>query len=111
MSIWTTLTETLVGFAGHLIGGLKLAASFIFARVLAWAGLSFASINYVLPEVKSFIGEYLTALPSQVRDMAGAMGIDVFMVLILSAIVAKVGYRAFLVGVDSLQNMINNAGG
>lgn len=111
MSIWETLTTTLVGFAGHLVGIIKTAAGFIFARVLAWAGLSFVNIQYVMPDVKSFVMDYATAMPAQVRELAGALGVDVFMVLILSAVVAKTGVRAFLVGVDALQNMINNAGG
>lgn len=111
MSIWENLTTTLVGFAGHAIGMLKTAAGFIFARVLAWAGLSFVNIKFVMPDVKAFVAQYGTALPGSVRDLAGALGVDVFMVLILSAIVAKTGVRAFLVGVEALEEMITNAGG
>lgn len=109
--MWETLTTTLVGFAGHLVGILKTAAGFIFARVLAWAGLSFVNMQYVMPDVKAFVADYASALPTQVSQLAGALGVDIFMTLILSAIVARTGMRAFLVGVDALQNMINNAGG
>lgn len=109
--MWETLTTTLVGFAGHLVGILKTAAGFIFARVLAWCGLSFVNVMYVMPDVKAFVADYASALPTQVSQLAGALGVDIFMTLILSAIVARTGVRAFLVGVDALQNMINNAGG
>lgn len=108
--MWEKLTATLVGFSSHLLGGLKLAASFIGARILAAMGLTFVSYNYVLPDVKSFVGQYLTALPTTARELAGAMGVDVFMVMILSALAARVGMRAFLVGVNQLQQMIGNAG-
>lgn len=109
--IWEKLVGVLVGFAGHLIGFIKLAASAIFARVLAWAGLSFVSFRYVMPDIKAFLAEYVTMLPDQVADMFGAMGVDIFMVLILSAIVAKMGVRVFLAGVSQLETMISNSGG
>lgn len=109
--IWEKLVGVLVGFAGHLVGGLKLAASAIFARIMAWLGLTFVSMRYVMPDVKDFLAGYMSALPDQVADLAGAMGVDIFMVLILSAIVARMGMRVFLAGVDQLQQMIGNAGG
>jgi len=109
--MWGNLTTSLVGFAGHLLGGLKLAASFIFARVLTAAGLTFASYNYVLPDVKAFVVDKAGLLSSEVSGLLGAMGLDVFMIMILSATVAKVGMRAFLVGINQLQGMIDQAGG
>lgn len=109
--MWEKLTTTLVGFAAHGLGMLKVAASFIVARVMAAMGLTFVSYSYVLPDVKALVTEYLTALPSSALQLAGALGVDVFIVMILSALVARVGMRAFLVGVAQLQNMIGNAGG
>lgn len=109
--MWEKLTSTLVGFAGHLLGGLKLAASFIFARVMAALGLAFVSYNAVLPSIKAFIQTKAAALPDVIFQLMGAMGVDVFMVLIISAYVAKIGMRVFLVGVTQLQQMISNAGG
>lgn len=105
------LTSVLVGFAGHLLGGLKLAASAIFARILAACGLTFVNYQYVLPSVKSFLIEQTSGMPSMVREMAGAMGVDVFMVMIVSALSARVGMRVFLAGVSQLQGMISDAGG
>jgi len=105
------ITSTLVGFASHLLGGLKVAASFIFARVLAACGLTFVNYQYVLPSIKSFIVEQASGMPTMVREMAGAMGVDVFMTMIASALVAKVGMRVFLAGVTQLQDMITDAGG
>jgi len=109
--MWETITSTLVGFAGHALGALKTAAGFIAARVLAALGLTFVNYQYVLPEVKGWITPYLSAIPGSVGQLTGALGVDVFMIMILSALVARVGMRAFLVGVEQLQSMIGQAGG
>ena len=105
------LTTTLVGFAAHQHGAAKHAASFIFARVLAATGLTFVSYNYVLPDVKQFVAQNATGLDGSVIQLAGAMGVDVFMTMVLSALVARVGMRAFLAGIDKVQGMISDAGG
>ncbi|WP_313242391.1 DUF2523 family protein [Stenotrophomonas sp.] len=105
------ITSMLVGFSGHLIGGLKLAASAIFARVLAACGLTFVNYQYVLPSVKAWLIEHTSGIPGMVREIAGAMGVDIFMTMIVSALVAKVGMRVFLAGVTQLQGMIADAGG
>ncbi|MDH1790568.1 DUF2523 domain-containing protein [Stenotrophomonas sp. GD03819] len=105
------LTTTLVGFAAHLLGALKVAASFIFARVLAAAGLTFVNYKYVLPDVKQFVAEQAGGMDGSVVQLAGAMGVDVFMTMILSALVARVGMRAFIAGIEQIQGMINDAGG
>lgn len=105
------ITSILVGFAGHLIGGVKLAASGIFARILAACGLTFVNYQYVLPSVKAWLVEQTSGMPAMVTEMGAAMGVDVFMTMIASALVAKVGMRVFLAGVTQLQGMIDNAGG
>ncbi|MFT4256761.1 MAG: DUF2523 family protein [Pseudoxanthomonas sp.] len=111
MTFWEKLTSTLTGFAPHLIGAMKLAASFIVARVLAALGLSFVLYKSTLPVVKTFLQGYFDMLPEQVLDLAGALGVDIFMVMILSALVTKVGTRVFLTATSALQEMVNNAGG
>jgi hypothetical protein len=106
---WDKLQSLLAGFSGHFLTGLKLAASFIVARVLASLGLSFVLYSSALPAVKDFLQGYFSALPPQVLQLAGAMGIDIFMILILSAYVTKIGTRVFLAGTEALQNLVNNA--
>jgi len=109
--MWDTVKTILVGYSGHFLSMLKTAASFIVARVLAAFGLTWVTYFQVLPEVKDFVRGYTSALSGNVSQLAGAMGVDVFIVMILSACVAKYGMRAFLVGIDQLQRMIGNAGG
>lgn len=107
--MWETLKTMLVGYAGHFLALLKAAASFIVARVLAAFGLTWVTYVQVLPEVKDFVRGYMTGLSGKISELAGAMGVDVFIIMVLSACVAKYGMRAFLVGIDQLQRMIGNA--
>ncbi|MEN5206691.1 DUF2523 family protein [Stenotrophomonas terrae] len=109
--MWETAKTLLVGYAGHVLTLLKAAAGFIVARVLAAFGLTWVTYVQVLPEVKDFVRGYTSALSSEVAQLIGAMGIDIFVIMILSACVAKYGMRAFLVGIEQLQTMIGNAGG
>src|SRR5690606_27203212 len=105
------LKELLVEWGGRMIGGVKLAASSIVARVLAAFGLTWVSFSYVLPEVKAFVQGFSNGLPQWLVQIMGALGVDVFMTMILSAIVAKVGLRVVLAGVSALHNMVGEAGG
>lgn len=105
------MQEIIVRMATTLIVFLKTAASFIVARVLAALGLTFVSFEYVLPEVRSYVVDKASFMPQAMSDVMGAVGLDVFMTLILSAYVSRVGMRAFLVGVTQLERMIGNAGG
>lgn len=105
------LKELLVEWGGWMLVGVKLAAAGIVGRVLAAFGLTWVSWAYVLPDVKGFVQQFASGLPGWLLQVMGAMGVDVFMVMILSALVAKAGLRVFLVGVTALQNMIGNAGG
>jgi len=109
--MWDKLVSILVGWTGHLLGAAKVACSFIFARVLAATGLTFVNYQYVLPEVKQFIVERATGMDGAAANIAGALGVDVFMTMIISALVAKVGMRVVLAGISQLQGMIADAGG
>lgn len=103
------MEQIIVKFVGSIITALKLAASFIFARVMAALGLTFVTYEYVLPDIKAWILQHMTALPPKMIQLVGAVGFDVFVILILSAAVAKVGTRAFLAGVHQLERLIGNA--
>lgn len=105
------LKTLLVEWGGSMIFALKAVVGALVGRVLAAFGLTWVSYAYVLPEVKAWVQDYATGLPSTILQLMGALGVDIFMVMILSAVVAKVGMRVFLVGVEALQNMMGNAGG
>jgi hypothetical protein len=109
--MWDKALELLTGFATYLIAGVKIAAGFIGARILAAFGLTWVNYKYVLPDVKSFIADKASDLPATVIGIFGASGIDIFMTLIISAYVARIGARAFLAGASALDAMIDNAGG
>lgn len=105
------ITSLLVGFSAHLLGAFKVACASIVARVMSAMGLSMVSFKYVLPEVKAYILQSSAGMDSAAMQIAGALGVDVFMTLILSALVAKVGLKVVLATVDSLAGMISDAGG
>lgn len=107
--MWEKLRNLLVGFSDYALNGLKLAASFIVARVLAAFGLTWVTYKQALPEIKSFLNGYFSSLPDQVKQLAGALGVDIFMIMILSAIAAHMGTRVFLASVTALQGMVNEA--
>lgn len=94
-----------------IITGLKVAASAIYARVMSFMGLSWVTFAQVLPEVKGWLHDQAAGLPSQAQDFMGACGIDVFMVLIVSAVASRVGFQVMLVATSKLEQLQANAGG
>ena len=98
-------------FANTLVGGLKTAASFVFARVMVALGLSYVTMQTVMPDVKAWLVSKSSGLDSRVIDFFGYVGFDVAMTLVLSALVAQVGMRTFLAATEQVQQWINNAGG
>lgn len=99
------MEEIIIKFAGKIVTLLKIAASSIFSRMLFGAGLAFANFQYVLPEVKSFMQDKLSGLPPLAMQIMGAAGIDVFIVIVVSAVVVKTGMRMLLVSLNSIQGM------
>jgi hypothetical protein len=96
----------LTKFVGYFLSSLKWIALSIFGRVMGGAGLAFANFKYALPQVKSWLMEQAAGLPPEAVHFLGACGVDVFMVLIISAVVARVGIKAVLTTVTSLEGMI-----
>lgn len=108
---WEKLKSLSVGWSDHLINALKTAASLFVARVFAAFGLTIVTYNSVLPEVKDFVASYSTGISGSTRELLGALGVDIAMTMILSAIVARVGMRAFVAGLAAIQGFISDAGG
>jgi hypothetical protein len=105
------MDEIITKMAGKLIGGLKLAASFIVARVLAAFGLSWVTYNATIPPVKAYIIGKFANLDSRAVEFFGYVGLDVAIVLVVSALVTKIGTRVFLASADKVEAMIKQAGG
>lgn len=105
------MEQIIVKWVGSLITAIKLAAGYIVSRVMAALGMSWASFEYVLPEIKGWLVDHAALLPSRAVEVLSAFGVDVFMVMVISAYVAKVGLQVFLVGTAKLESMIQQAGG
>lgn len=109
--MWDKLKSMLLWFSEHGIGAFKLAASFIAARVMAAFGLTWVTYRHALPDIKAWLNGYVTVLPDNVKQLVSALGVDVFMVMILSAIAAQVGTRVFLAGVSHIEGLIQQGQG
>lgn len=105
------MDEIIAKIGGKIVTGIKVAAGFIVARAMAALGLSWVSFEYVLPDVKAFLIDKAQLLPASAVAFFSAIGLDIFIIMIVSAIVAKVGLQVMLVGANKLQTMITNAGG
>lgn len=97
-------------WVGTLIGGLKVAAGFIGARVMAFFGLSFVTFQYVLPHLKEWLMDRAQLLPPRAVEFIAAIGFDIAIVLVVSAYVAQFGMGVFLVATSKLEEMLGNAG-
>lgn len=105
------MDDIIVKFAGKIISGLKLAASFIVARVLAAFGLSWVTYSSTLPPVKAWLLEKFKLLDSRAVEFFAFVGLDIAVILVVSALVTKIGTRVFLASATKVEEMINKAGG
>ena len=105
------MDNIIVKWVGTLITMLKLAASSLVGRVMAGLGLTFVSFTYTLPAVKSWLAEQASGLGSQAQQLLHAAGVDVFMTLIISALVARIGMKTVLMLTSQLDAMIGQSGG
>lgn len=80
----------------RILTGLKLIAATIVGRVLATFGLSIVSAQALLPNVKSFVMDQVAGLPSQIVAFFGAVGGDIAMTMILSALTVRLAWKVFL---------------
>ncbi|WP_295521686.1 DUF2523 family protein [uncultured Stenotrophomonas sp.] len=103
------MEQILVKFAGKLIAGFKLAASFIVARVLAAFGLSWVTYSATMPVIKAWIVGKFAGLDSRVVDFFGYVGLDIAIIMVVSALVTKIGTRVFLASASKLEEMIGQA--
>lgn len=101
----------LTKWVGLLITGFKLAAGSIVGRVMAALGLTWVNFTYTLPTVKNWITDKFVGLDPHIREFLAATGIDIFMILVVSAIVARVGLRTITTSLTALQGLMGNEGG
>lgn len=101
----------LAKLSGLFITGLKLAAGSIVGRAMAALGLTWVNMAYSLPQAKSWLAEKFAGMPENVRVILDATGVDVFMTLIVSAIIARMGMRMFTTTLASIQGLIGQEQG
>lgn len=93
----TKIGEIIIAFAGKIFNVFKIGAATIVSRVLATFGLAAVTVNSILPDLKGFLMQYVNVLPASATQFLSAIGLDVFMTLILSALTIRMAWRVFLV--------------
>lgn len=107
----TGIDEIIVKLGTRILTVLKIGASAIAARVMASFGLAWVTFAMVMPDVKAMLAEKVQGLPPTAVDFLAACGVDVFMVMVLSAVASRIGFQAVLVGTNALEAHMQNAGG
>jgi hypothetical protein len=105
------VNEIIIKWVGMLITGLKLLASTVLARVFVGAGLTVVNFVYALPVLKDWVGQRLAGLPGDILAIIGAFQVDKAMVMILSAIVARIGLKMFVSTTAALTSMLGQEQG
>lgn len=91
--------------AAAAIGGAVVTALFeairrwgpeVIVRVLAAFGVGLFTYNVAVPSMLDFIKSYVSGLPPWVFAHFGALGIDVAITMILSALAARASAKVFL---------------
>lgn len=93
----TAIGELIAGIAGKVFNVFKLGMASIVSRVLGAFGLTVVSMNAILPNLKTWLQQYVTALPESVLQFASAIGLDVFFTMILSALTVRMAFKVFIV--------------
>lgn len=78
-------------------------------KVLATFGLSLVTFNGLLPDLKSFLSGFLDDLPPTVLQLASAVGLDVAMTMIISALTVRMAWSVFIIPTsvrDTLQGTL-----
>lgn len=82
---------------GHMFKRLRLAAAGIVGQVLSTFGLTMVSFNSVLPELKSLLAAQVAGLPGWATNLIGALGIDVAMTIIVSALAVRMAWKVWII--------------
>lgn len=93
-------------FVGMLISGLKWAAGSFVGRAMAGVGVVWVNFYAVMPEVKAFLAERFNVLPANALNFLGALRVDDAMIVVVSAVVARVGMKMLTTTVASIEHLI-----
>lgn len=82
---------------GHLLVGLKIAAAGIIGRILATFGLTMVTFNALLPQLKAFVLEKASGLPTEAANFLGYLNVGIAMSMIFSALTIRLAWKVFIV--------------
>jgi len=105
----SAIGEIIAGFAGKVFNAFKAGAAFIVARVLGAFGLSLVSLNAILPSLKDQLSQYASHIPPKAVEFLSAVGADVFMTLVISALTVRLATKVFIVP-TSVANQLPGGG-
>ncbi|HHA2385815.1 DUF2523 family protein [Stenotrophomonas maltophilia] len=87
--IWEWITRGVNLVWTVLFGGIGR----IVTKTLSTAGITLVSVNQLLPVLKTTIANYVGSLPDTAHNFLGAVGFDVFMTMILSALSVRFAFK------------------
>lgn len=99
-SPWTYVTKAV----GYFFGRVVLLGPMLIVRVLFGMGVGLGTYTVVLPELVSFLQQFLNSMPQGMIDMLGAMKVDVALTIIFSAYSAKLGVKLQAVKLNTTAN-------
>lgn len=88
-SIWEWITRAVNLVWTVLFGGIGR----IVTKALSTAGITLVSVSQLLPQLRSEISDYFSGLPDWAHNFIGAVGFDVFMSMILSALSVRFMFK------------------
>jgi len=92
----TAIGEIIAGLAGRMFNVFKAGAAFIVGRVLAAFGLSIVTLEAILPNLKDYLSGYAAQIPEKGLQFLSAVGIDIFMAMVLSALTIRLATKVFI---------------
>jgi hypothetical protein len=94
MSKVSILFDVFIAKIAHVV---KLGAAALVTRVLGAFGLTLITFNGLLPNLKSFINQFIAQLPPAALNFMGAIGLDVAISMVLSAYAVRMAFKVFIV--------------
>lgn len=91
--VWTWIID---GIA-HLLSSLKGMLAGMVGKVLATFGLTIVSFSALLPQLKSFVLQFISGMPAEAVNFLSAIGVGQMMSMILSALAVRMAWKVFIV--------------
>jgi hypothetical protein len=105
----TPIGEIIAVFAGKIFNLFKVGAGIIVARILGAFGLSLVTLNAILPSLKDYLTNFASQIPPKALEFLGAVGMDVFMTVVLSALTIRLATKVFILP-TSVANQLPGGG-